>query len=68
MPEVNVEIPSGFSKKIAKFELEKELERKKKHMRTIRSSIETLSLTESDLAKFGEARKKAWQRRKEELL
>lgn len=65
--EIKVEVPSGISGKIAKFELERELSRKKRKMKSIRSAIEKLALTEEDAEKFEEAREKAWQQRKKKL-
>ncbi len=68
MPEVKIKVPSGISEKIAKFELERELSRKKRKMKSVRSAIEKLGLTEEDVKKFEEAREKAWQQRKKKLL
>jgi len=68
MPEVKVRIPPGVPEKIAKFELEREIEKKNRRFKSIKSSIEKLGLAEEDVEKFEEARKRAWDRRKEELL
>ena len=68
MSEIKIKIPSGISEKIAKFELERELARKKRKMKSISSAIEKLGLSEEDAERFEEARGKAWQRRKKKLL
>ncbi len=68
MSEIKIKVPSGISEKIAKFELERELSRKKRKMKSIKSSIEKLDLSEEDVKKFEEARGKAWKSRKKKLL
>lgn len=68
MSEIKIKIPSGISEKIAKFELERELARKKRKMKSISSAIEKLGLSEENAKRFEEAREKAWQRRKKKLL
>ncbi|GEM_PF-3083348 len=68
MPEVSVKIPPGLSEKIAKFELERELTKKSWRLKSIRSSIDKLDLSEEDIEKFEDARKEAWRERKSELL
>ncbi len=68
MSEIRIKVPSGIPEKIAKFELERELSRKKRKMKSIESSIEKLDLSEEDVKKFKEARGKAWESRKKKLL
>ncbi|KXA89223.1 hypothetical protein AKJ57_05650 [candidate division MSBL1 archaeon SCGC-AAA259A05] len=68
MSDVRVKVPSGIPKKIAKFELENELERKKRRLKSVRTSIRKLDLSEEDVEKFEEAREKAWNQRKKSLL
>lgn len=68
MPEVRIKVPSEIPEKVAKFELENELERKKRRLRSVKTSIRKLGLSEEDVAKFEEAREKAWKQRKKSLL
>ncbi|KXB05620.1 hypothetical protein AKJ50_00395 [candidate division MSBL1 archaeon SCGC-AAA382A13] len=68
MSDVRIKVPSGISKKIAKFELENELERKKRKLRSMKTSIRKLGLSKGDVERFEEAREKAWEQRKKSLL
>ncbi|MGM0405119.1 MAG: hypothetical protein ACQEQM_03140 [Thermoplasmatota archaeon] len=68
MSEVKIKIPPGLPEKIAKFELERELNKKSWRLKSIKSSIEKLDLSEEDIDKFEDAREKAWKERKKELL
>ena len=65
---MSVKIPPGLSKKIAKFELERELTKKSWRLKSIKSSIDKLDLSEEDIDKFEDAREEAWRERKNELL
>ncbi len=68
MSEVKIKIPPGLPEKIAKFELERELTKKSRRLKSIKSSIEKLDLSEEDIDKFEDAREKTWKERKKELL
>jgi len=68
MSEVKINIPPGLPEKIAKFELERELNKKSWRLKSIKSSIEKLDLSEEDIDKFEDAREEAWKERKKELL
>ncbi len=68
MPEVKVNIPPELPEKIAKFELERELNKKSWRLKSIKSSIDKLDLSEEDIERFEDARKEAWRERKNELL
>ncbi len=68
MSEVKIKIPPGLPEKIAKFELERELNKKSWRLKSIKSSIEKLDLSEEDIDKFEDAREEAWKERKKELL
>ena len=52
---MNVKIPPGLSEKIAKFELERELTKKSWRLKSIKSSIDKLDLSEEDIEKFEDA-------------
>ncbi len=68
MSEVKIKIPPGLPEKIAKFELERELTKKSWRLKSIKSSIEKLDLSEEDIDKFEDAREETWKERKKELL
>ncbi len=68
MTEVKIKIPPELPEKIAIFELEREIARKNQRMKSIKTSIEMLELSEKDIELFDKARSKAWHERKKELL
>ncbi|MFO7793277.1 MAG: hypothetical protein R6W73_09935 [Candidatus Saliniplasma sp.] len=55
MSEVKIKIPPGLTEKIAKFELERELNKKSWRLKSIKFSIEKLDLSEEDIDKFEDA-------------
>ncbi len=65
---MKIKIPPELPEKIAIFELEREIAKKNQRMKSIKTSIDLIDLSEKDVENFDKARSKAWHERKKELF